>query len=215
MSAREAENGKARTGPRGGLPDKRRAVLAGGLTVFARDGYTRASMDGIAAEARVSTRTIYNHFQDKAALFEAVIQDSAARVAEAQTALIDRYLRKVTDLEADLIEFGRAWLAPMPDFAEHSALVRQVNVEAGHIPQPAIEAWQEAGPRRVIRELADRLARLADEGLLHIDDPNRAAHHFAVLISVPNPSFPGRLREDDTAEMVASGVHAFLNGYRA
>lgn len=215
MSARDVASGKARTRPRGGLPDKRRAVLAGALTVFARDGYTRAGMDTIAAEAGVSTRTIYNHFQDKAALFEAVIQDSAARVAEAQVAIIDGYLRKVTDVETDLIEFGRAWLAPMPDFAEHSALVRQVNAEAGHIPQPAIEAWQEAGPRRVLRELANRLGRLAGQGLLRVDDPNRAAHHFAVLISVPNPSFPGSLREEETAEMVASGVRAFLNGYRA
>jgi len=33
-----------------------------------RDGYTRASIDAISAEAGVSTRTIYNHFTDKAML---------------------------------------------------------------------------------------------------------------------------------------------------
>ena len=56
--------------------DKRRAILAGALTVFARDGYTRASIDAIAAQAIVSTRTIYNHFQCKAHLFQTVIQES-------------------------------------------------------------------------------------------------------------------------------------------
>jgi AcrR family transcriptional regulator len=90
-------------------------VLSGGLTVFARDGYARASIDVIAAEAQVSSRTIYNHFQDKAGLFRAVIQDSAQRVAAAQLGIVDRYLRKVTDLEADLVEFGIAWRTPRPD----------------------------------------------------------------------------------------------------
>ena len=47
--------------------DKRRAIIDGALAVFARDGYTRASIDAISAEAGVSTRTVYNHFTDKAA----------------------------------------------------------------------------------------------------------------------------------------------------
>jgi len=192
--------------------DKRSAILRGALTVFARDGYARASIDVIAAEAAVSTRTIYNHFQDKAGLFGAVIQESATRVAAAQLEIVDRHLRKITDLEADLIEFGIAWRAPMPDYAEHSALVRQVNAEAGHIPAEAIEAWQQAGPLAVRRALADRLAAFSTDGLLTVDDPLRAALHFSLLISGTNPSYRGGPVEDLT-ETVTSGVRAFLHGY--
>lgn len=105
--------------PRGGLTGKRQAILDGALTVFARDGFTRASIDAISAEAGVSTRTIYNHFTDKAALFLAVIQESATRAADVQIAIIDRHLRKVTDVEADLIEFGLDWVTPRPDSAAH------------------------------------------------------------------------------------------------
>lgn len=182
--------------------------------MFARDGYARGSIDLIAAEAQVSSRTIYNHFQDKAGLFRAVIQDSAERVAAAQLEIVDRYLRKVTDLEADLVEFGIAWRTPMPDYAEHSALVRQVNAEAGHIPQGAIDAWQQAGPLAVRRALADRLAALAGEGHLQVDDPMRAALHFSLLISGANPSYLGaRLTPEEVTEAVTSGVHAFLSGY--
>ncbi|MFC5261730.1 TetR/AcrR family transcriptional regulator [Kribbella qitaiheensis] len=194
--------------------DKRQAVLTGALTIFARDGYARASIDVIAAEAAVSTRTIYNHFQDKTGLFRAVIQHSAARVAAAQLEIIDRHLRKVTDLEADLVDFGLAWRAPMPDYAEHSALVRQVNAEAGHIPQEAIQSWQETGPLAVRRALADRFAAFAADGLLEVDDPLRAALHFSLLISGANPSYRGEtLTTDEITEAVTTGVHAFLHGY--
>jgi AcrR family transcriptional regulator len=193
---------------------KRQEVLAGALTVFARDGYARASVDVIAAAAGVSTRTLYNHFGDKAGLFRAVIQESATKVAAAQLAIIEARLTEITDLEADLVEFGIAWRTPMPDYAEHSALVRQVNAEAGHIPQEAIDAWQEAGPIAVRRALADRLAALAADGLLRIDDPMRAALHFSLLISGANPSYRGgSMTPDEIKDAITTGVHAFLHGY--
>ncbi|MEI8406933.1 MULTISPECIES: TetR/AcrR family transcriptional regulator [unclassified Kribbella] len=195
-------------------PGKRQEVLAGALTVFARDGYARASIDVIAAEAGVSTRTLYNHFGDKAGLFRAVIQESATKVAAAQLAIIEAHLTEITDLEADLVAFGIAWRTPMPDYAEHSALVRQVNAEAGHIPQDAIDAWQEVGPIAVRRALADRLAAFAADGLLRIDDPMRAALHFSLLISGANPSYRGgSMTPDEITDAITTGVHAFLHGY--
>jgi AcrR family transcriptional regulator len=195
--------------------DKRRAILAGALTVFARDGYTRASIDAIANTAGVSTRTIYNHFADKAELFQTVIQESATRAADAQITVIDRYLRKMTNLEADLIEFGCAFAAPATaEQSEHFALVRQINAEAGHIPQEAIDAWQETGPLRVRREVAGHLRRWTEQGLLLAEDPDRAAVHLLLLISTGNPSYRGAMpTEKQIAETVTSGVRAFLYGY--
>jgi AcrR family transcriptional regulator len=200
-----------------GLADKRRAILRGALTVFARDGYTRASVDSIASEAGVSTRTIYNHFQDKAELFQVLIRENAVEVADFQIGLIERYLRKITDLEEDLIEFGNAFAAPIPDYADHFALVRQINAEAGHIPQAALDGWQEAGPRRVRRALADKMRQLVAGGLLRVDDPDRAATHFALLTStsVANPSQQGAivLTDREIADIVRAGVRIFLYGY--
>ncbi|MFB4273734.1 TetR/AcrR family transcriptional regulator [Nonomuraea sp. MTCD27] len=203
--------------PRGGLADKRRAILAGALTVFARDGYTRASIDAIASTAGVSTRTIYNHFTDKTELFRTVIQESAGRAAEAQIAVIDRHLRKITDLESDLVEFGRDFARPMTaEHAEHFALVRQINAEAGHVPQAVIDAWQETGPLRVRRELAGHLRRWAEQGLLRTDDPDRAALHLMLLIAAGTPPYlVAAPDEREVDEMVTSGVRAFLHGYLA
>jgi AcrR family transcriptional regulator len=211
-------NDAPRARPRGGLADKRRAILEGALTVFARDGYTRASVDAISTEAGVSSRTLYNHFLDKAQLFETVIQESATRVAEAQIAIIDRHLGRVVDLEADLVAFGLAWATPLYDAAEHRALVRQVNADAGHIPQAAIDAWQESGPLKVRRALADRLRALADDGLLRIGDADRAAAHLRLLITASNPSYRAEQDgrggpEDEVRATVTAGVHAFLYGH--
>lgn len=206
----------AQTPPRGGLADKRRAILAGALTVFARGGYTRASVEAIAAEAGVSTRTIYNHFHCKLHLFQTVITESTAEVADAQVAIIDRHLRKVTDLEGDLIEVGHALATPRTGHAEHFALIRQLHAEAGHIPQDTIDAWHKAGPTRVTGALAHHLQRLADQGLLRIDDPDRAAAHLIMLIvqaAAPFHHGPGTTREADIHEIVTSGVRAFLHGY--
>ncbi|MFI6813362.1 TetR/AcrR family transcriptional regulator [Nonomuraea sp. NPDC050328] len=202
--------------PRRGRSDKRQAILAGALAVFARDGYTRASIDAISAEAGVSTRTVYNHFADKAELFLSVIHDSAARAAEAQIAIIDRHLRKVTDLEADLIAFGLDWTAPMPDLAAHFALVKQVGAEEGHIPPEAIETWRRTGPQRVRAELAARLRHLAERGAIRAEDPERAALHLMLLVSADLPERdPHAPQPERSAATVAAGVRTFLHGHQA
>lgn len=202
--------------PPSGMPDKRRAILRGALTVFARDGYSRAGIDRICAEAGVSTRTLYNHFGDKASLFQAVMVDSTAEVSDRLIGIIDRHFWKVTDLETDLIAWGRAMVSPMPEYDDHFALVQQINAETAHIPTHAWNSWQAAGPSRVRGELASHLQGLADRGLLRVDDPDRAAFHLMLLISGPLPSPAHRDRrppEAEVDEIVASGVRAFLHGY--
>jgi AcrR family transcriptional regulator len=199
-----------------GQPDKRRAIISGALTLFARDGYTRASLDAIAAEAGVSNRTIYNHFNDKGELFQAVIQESTQRVADTMVDQIDRHLSKIVDLESDLTDLGRAFLSLLTsDLASHFALIRQINAETEHIPPTALKVWQDIGPDRVKRHLASRLSEIADRGQLAIDNPVRAAVHLMLLVSVEN--LGDRAALNDRAEvtaMVAAGVHAFLHGYR-
>ena len=200
----------------GRLPDKRDAILAGAILVFGRDGYARASIDAIAAEAGVSTRTLYNHFADKAGLFEAAIAETAAIVADAQIALIDRHLRKGSDLEGDLIALGIALATPMPAFARHFALMSHVQADAANLPAAALAAWRAAGPRRVTAELARHLAILADTTLLRIADAERAAAHFLLLVGGAMPFHHGRANDQgEIAEAAAAGVHAFLYGYRS
>jgi AcrR family transcriptional regulator len=199
-----------------GQPDKRRAIMAGALTLFARDGYSRAGLDAIAAEAGVSNRTIYNHFSDKAELFQAVIQDSTLRVADTMVDIIDRHLSKIVDLESDLVDFGLAWLGVLTSpLAPHFALIRQINAELEHIPPASLKLWQDNGPGRTRRALAERLQRLAERGELAIGEPERAAGHLMLLISADNLTDRTALHDQDALKaMVTAGVRAFLYGYK-
>jgi AcrR family transcriptional regulator len=217
MSSTEGSTNQADRPGRGTRVDKRRALLDGALVVFAQDGYTRASIDTIARTAGTSTRTIYNQFGDKATLFEAVIVDSAWRIADAQIITVQRYLGKIVDIEDDLIEFGRVWAEPSAEQAPHFALVRQIIADAGHIPDTALQAWQDAGPLRVRKEIAHHLRRIADTGHLAIEDADLAAVHLVQLVAgdVATRTYHGAisLSSEETRRVAEAGARAFLYGY--
>ncbi|GAB2839083.1 TetR/AcrR family transcriptional regulator [Actinocorallia aurea] len=192
--------------------------------VFGRDGYTRAGMEAIAAEAGVSTRTLYNHHPGgKAELFAAVMAWSSARVRDEQLALLRRYLDperppRPEDLERDLILLARSWTGLTTEFGAHFAMVRQIQAEIRHIPAEVRERWQDEGPRTVVREAARVFAALADHGLLDTHgDPARTARHFTQLTTgeLGQLTFWGfaPLPEPETEEILTAGVRAFLRAY--
>jgi AcrR family transcriptional regulator len=197
--------------------EKRAAILAGASRVFIREGFTRASVDAIAAEAQVSTRTIYKHFTDKSTLIAAVIADSAGQIAADEIALVERHLGRVpgrTTAESRLIAFANAWLSITVRPAAPASLIQRVSAEAEHLGDDLIGKWWQEGPVRVRSALADHLRRWSDHGLLDIPNPTRAAVHFAQLISA-NPGPPGTpLTGDERRSWIAAGVRTFLRGHR-
>ena len=200
-----------------GQPDKRRAIARAARAVFGREGYGGASVDEIAAAAGVSKRTIYNHYVDKEQLFQSVILEGSAMVAETHTQLADRHLRKIIDVEEDLVAFALELANSPTAFEGHFALVRTIQAEAARIPPAVLQAWQDTGPRAFQRELARYLGGMADRGLLVVDDAETAAVHFNLLtfVNVVQRSFygAGPLAEAETVELVEGGVRAFLRIY--
>ncbi|WP_097093634.1 TetR/AcrR family transcriptional regulator [Novosphingobium sp. Chol11] len=70
---------------------KRLNLILVALEEFARSGFHAASLRDIAEKAEVSSRTLYNHFPDKLALFEASLEHSGAQL-----------MPDLPDLEGDL-----------------------------------------------------------------------------------------------------------------
>ncbi|WP_344595718.1 TetR/AcrR family transcriptional regulator [Actinomadura vinacea] len=202
---------------RTGRPGKRQAITEAARGVFGRDGYTRASVDTIAVEANVSKRTIYNHFADKEELFLTVAVEGADAVTEAIWVLMERHLWNVTDLERDLIAFNLDRARTITEFPDHFALVRTIHQEVTRLPEKVLERWLAHGPPSAHRRLAPYLQKIADRGLLALDDAEKAANVLNMLTinDILTRSFHGAipLPDDETNEIITDGVRAFLRLY--
>lgn len=202
-------------------PQKRDAIVRAARIVFGRDGYARASVDAIATEAGVSTRTLYKHFTGKEQLFASVLEASATQVADGFAERLDAVApaNSAAELARELAGIGHALVRQAIDNPEHFAMVRQISAESGHFPAEVLAAWQEAGPLRVEALVGDRLARLADRGLLVTPEAARAVIHFMALANAEagprglRP--PGHLTAEQTEVAVSAAVAAFLHGYSA
>jgi AcrR family transcriptional regulator len=64
---------------RGRPPRNIGGILEAAITVFAREGYSAATIEMIAAEASASTATLYKRFTNKKGLFVAVLEEIGAR----------------------------------------------------------------------------------------------------------------------------------------
>lgn len=89
---------------------KRQTILEGAVKVFIESGYDVSSMDKIAEVAGVSKRTVYNHFQSKESLFQAVVDDFLKQrdqqkpIKYSKTRAIEEQLRDFANAEVYLID---------------------------------------------------------------------------------------------------------------
>jgi TetR/AcrR family transcriptional repressor of mexJK operon len=200
---------------RHGSPAKRRAILDAARRVFVREGFVRASVDAIAAEAGVSKRTIYNHFDDKEHLFVAVFQATLAAVVQDFDAAVDETLGDSDDLRRDLVALARRWVRLFLR-EDAAALRRLVMTEASHHPE-LVAAWGQAGAVRVTDRVARLLARLGERGKLDVADPFRAAQQLALLLTTPAQQVSQfgtvRLSDEQVDDIVVPNVEMFLRAY--
>jgi AcrR family transcriptional regulator len=192
-------------------PAKRAAIERAARDAFGRLGYARANIDLIAAEAGVSTRTIYNHFENKLQLFSAVLVDGATSVADAFVDQVDAGFGGV-DLVTDVTVLAGAIVAHRVRFPEHFALVRRMSVETDHFPPEVIQAWLEGGPRRVRGVIIARLEQLQAAGRLTLPDPQAAARHLVALTTSELLTEPEPGSRPSAGELAAA-VRVFLHGY--
>jgi AcrR family transcriptional regulator len=112
--------------------EKLARLLAGGAEVFARDGYTRATVEEICRSAGVSVGSFYDHFENKA--------DLILRIAEELTApavvLPSKDPRQLEGAVRELLTSGtarivRAWLEAIvvePELDAEQLRLRRANL---------------------------------------------------------------------------------------
>ncbi|HEX2048903.1 MAG TPA: TetR/AcrR family transcriptional regulator [Acidimicrobiales bacterium] len=197
---------------------KRRAILDAAATVFLRNGYVGTSMDEIAALAEVSKQTVYKHFSDKERLFTELVTTT---VREASDPVHEEVLslRDSGDVEADLRDVARRQLVKVMQ-PQVLALRRLVIGEVARFPQLG-RTFYELGPGRTMAAMATAFERLAERGVLRVDDPSLAAEHFNWLIMSTPLNRAMLLGDDEPPSRVEleryadAGVRVFLAAYPA
>jgi AcrR family transcriptional regulator len=188
---------------------KREAIERAARAVFGRLGYARAPIDQIAAEADVSTRTLYNHFGDKLGLFSHVLVDGATEVADAFEQRLDG---DPSEPQRALMILAEAIVAHRAQFTEHFALVNRLNAERDQFPDALVAGWLAAGPRRVRALLEARLEHIASAAGVPLADPSAAARHLIALSESTLLTEPDGPRPPTRAEL-ADAVAVFARGY--
>jgi TetR/AcrR family transcriptional regulator, mexJK operon transcriptional repressor len=194
---------------------KRQQILDAALDEFLEHGYVGASMDRISARAAASKVTVYAHFADKQALFEAVFIRAIAE-AELAGASLTEALAESSDLSRDLHAFARSHVSTVTQ--PHLVSLRRLIIgEAGRFPDLA-RSWHRSAPERGHATLAKTITRLAERGLVDAPDPMLAAQHLNYLIlsfALDEAMFAVRDRHDqaDLDRWADAAVEVWLAAY--
>lgn len=153
--------------------EKREQIMRAAADLFLSEGFSRTSMDTIAAAAGVSKQTVYSHFRNKDELFRSCIAKKVRQYAlvldpaghdtleQGLASLADGYLRLLSDAHV-----VRMW--------------RVVITEA--VTQPKVAGlFYQTGPKTTVDSLTAFLAHHADR--LKTDDFERAARTFMALVA--------------------------------
>ena len=189
-------------------------ILDAATEMFLSHGYGATSIEAIAQRVRISKRTFYHRFDDKAVLFAAVVHRIIARLRPPPNVpLLDGAdIQEILQRLAAIIL--RAVLSP-----QAIALHRLIVAESARFPQLAAVVAQEGSTAEAIALIAGLLEREARAGRLALDNADFAAHQFLFMVIAlpqrramgmgPPPMTPPEL--DAWARDV---VNLFLNGFR-
>jgi len=190
---------------------KREDIIAAAVKEFKKNGFRATSMDRIATTAQVSKRTVYNHFENKKALFQCITQDLCDNATQVSEQPYDRDIPLRTQLQT-IAEQEIAFLTAK----EFRSLFKMITAESLASPELTKTnfdnyQWSSLGVVKWIREAVK-------DGKLSVTDPVRAGKQFLALIEtfalwpqlydhkpVPN--------KNEQKKIIDSAVEMFLCSY--
>jgi AcrR family transcriptional regulator len=158
------------------LDARRREILAGARTCFARHGYEGATVRRLEDEIGLSRGAIFHHFRDKESLFLAVAEDDAAAMV-------------ATVAEHGLVQVMRDLLARAAEPAVEATgepevtgwLGTQLEVSRRLRTDPEFAKRWAARSEAISAATRDRLIRQRDAGVLRADVPVDVLAQFLEL----------------------------------
>ena len=191
---------------------KRAAIVGAATKLFLDAGYADTSMDTIAAVAGVSKRTVYSHFDNKAALFAAVMGDLCQRLV-GPCPLGDHW----TGAPRDVLPVVGRWFVTLITSPEAIALQRVVVAESVRVPELG-EVFMETGPKMIIGRVSQYLAEQHALGALDVEHAEAAAIQFVEIVKAPiflplSLGLRPPPEPDEIDRTVGHAVDVFLRAY--
>jgi TetR/AcrR family transcriptional repressor of mexJK operon len=193
---------------------KRAAIIAAASALFMERGYAGVTMEAVAAAARVSKMTVYGHFQDKTALFGAVVRTTSDQMVSVLTDLD----HADGNLEPRLVAYGTALLSMIlsPRICVMSHVLMGMLIKN----RALAESFYEAGPAHGRASLARFLAEAAERGEIAFDSAEAAADD---LVGLWEGDMPKRVSlglvppptQADIDRRVRRATKVFLRAYRS
>ena len=190
--------------------ERRRRILDGALRVFAQAGYSGTTMDAIAAAVGLSKPTLYQYFDSKETLFQAMMLGQRDRMMTVFEHPSHRGM--VHDLHAFAWDYADVVLRP-----EMLSLARLIIGEVQRFPEIG-RAYQASGPDRLLAGIMAYLDAQRAAGRLAFDEAELAAQDlWGLILSAPRTqalyhpdALPGR---DDLRRYILNGLRVFLRAY--
>ena len=132
--------------------DQRALILAHAAELFARRGYTAASMNEVAAACAVGKATLYHYVRDKHALLAQIAADHVARLEALVAQVRSERLAPGAELDALIRRFTAAYADAQH---EHRVLTEDIK-----FLREDERADVEGGQRRVVAAFATAIARV-------------------------------------------------------
>ena len=164
---------------------KREQILSGARRVFLRDGFAAASTDTIAAEAKVSKRTLYAYYPSKVELFVGIMRDltienphtRALETIEEMSPGCEEELRR------DLLELAGKIVGAMMQ-PEYLALLRTTIADTHRFPQLG-GLFRASVPERAMRSFAIFIEKGRERGVVgsHVDGGTAARMFVGPLLT--------------------------------
>jgi TetR/AcrR family transcriptional regulator, mexJK operon transcriptional repressor len=196
---------------------KRDQILSGARRVFLRDGFAAASTDAIAAEAKVSKRTLYVYYPSKEELFADVMRKLT--IENPQTRALESIEEmspgNKEELRRDLLELAQKIVATMMQ-PEYLALLRTTIADTHRFPQLG-GIFRASVPERALRSFAIFIERGRERGVVGQDVEGETAARMFIgplltyavlngLFAEGPPSPPGTEKIEEIVDMYMKAI---------
>jgi TetR/AcrR family transcriptional regulator, mexJK operon transcriptional repressor len=199
--------------PRAAALQLRDRILEAATQLFLTEGYGSTSIEAVAGRAGISKRTFYHRFDDKAALFAAVVHRIIEQIRPPpgvpllEGATLPQILRRLAGL------LLRAALSP-----QAIALHRLVTAESVRFPNLVRAVYDEGWAQQATALIADLLSRELRDPRLTVELRKFGAEQFLhMVVALPQRRIIGLGVPMTPSELDAwadDAVNLFLNGCR-